>query len=82
MALCGIVAGLAGCADVHWERTFYDGFRFTAEQCPLTRKPGDAPCAKVPAYDQYEKERIRAQSKGQGGQGEAGPSTLIEEKQL
>lgn len=50
------LAGLSGCADVHWERAFYDGF----QKCQTTGAPNDVPCAKGPGYGQYEKDRARA----------------------
>lgn len=51
---------LAGCADVHWERAFYEGQRNTAEQCRLARNPTAPPCPALPGYGQYERERARA----------------------
>ena len=51
---------LTGCADVHWERAFYEGQRNASEQCRLTRRPADAPCVVLPDYSHYEKERARA----------------------
>jgi len=51
---------LTGCADLHWERAIYEGQRSTAEQCRLTRRASDPPCAKLPDYDRYEKERAAA----------------------
>ncbi len=69
------LAGLTGCADVHWERAFYDGF----QKCPMTGAPGDLPCSKGPAYGQYEKERAKALGKDTSP---PPPSNPIEEKQL
>jgi hypothetical protein len=59
-AVCFTLVVLAGCADVNWERAFYQGQRNTAEQCRLTRRPADPPCPVLPEYGQYEKERARA----------------------
>jgi hypothetical protein len=58
LALCG--TGMAGCA-VHWERAFYEGWR-TANQrgAPADGAPvADAP-QRLPNYEQYERERLRA----------------------
>ena len=51
---------LTGCADVHWERAFYEGQRNASAQCRLTRRPADPPCAVLPDHSQYENERARA----------------------
>jgi hypothetical protein len=51
---------LTGCADLHWERAIYEGQRSTAEQCRIARRASDPPCPRLPAYDQYEKERASA----------------------
>ena len=51
---------LAGCADLNWQRAFYEGQRSTAEQCRQAARASDPPCPKLPAYDQYEKERASA----------------------
>jgi len=59
-ALCITLVVLSGCADVHWERAFYEGQRSAAEQCRLTRRPTEPPCATLPTYSQYEKDRARA----------------------
>ena len=59
-AVCFTLILLAGCADVNWERAFYQGQRSTAEQCRLTRRPADPPCPVLPEYGPYEKERARA----------------------
>ena len=53
---------LLGCADPHWSRMFYEGARYGAEQCPFTRKPADAPCSNLPAYDRYEQDRARVKN--------------------
>ncbi len=62
--------GLAGCADLNWERAFYEGQRQSAEQCRLLRKPADPPCPTLLPYRQYENERGRAAS-GTASPGEA-----------
>ncbi len=54
--------GLAGCADTHWERAFYQGAAYSNEQCQLKRKPSDAPCTALPDYSTYERERTRAKN--------------------
>lgn len=59
-AICVTLIFLAGCADLNWERAFYEGQRNTAEQCRLNRRPADPPCPALPAYGQYQKERARA----------------------
>ncbi len=48
---------LTGCAELHWEPAMYEGQRSTAEQCRLTRRDSAPPCATLPTYGQYEKER-------------------------
>ncbi|MDR7308291.1 hypothetical protein [Rhodoferax saidenbachensis] len=78
--LAGLVCGLAltllgGCADVHWERAFYDGF----QRCPPGRGAQNESCGKGPAYDRYEQERERLQSDKPKPAADSNP---IEEKQL
>lgn len=53
---------LAGCADTHWERAFYQGAAYSTEQCQLKRKPSDGPCTTLPDYSSYERERTRAKN--------------------
>ncbi|MES2582441.1 MAG: hypothetical protein V4627_06960 [Pseudomonadota bacterium] len=53
---------LAGCADTHWERAFYQGARQGSAQCQLARKPTDPPCAELLGYDHYERERAKARN--------------------
>jgi hypothetical protein len=61
MVICraGVLAllCLSGCADTHWERAFYEGQRKSVEQCRLAQAVPDPACPKLPAYEQYEKER-------------------------
>lgn len=56
------VLGLAGCADTHWERAFYDGARNGSSQCQLKRNPTEMPCAELVNYDRYAQERAKAKS--------------------
>lgn len=51
---------LTACADLHWERALYEGQRSTAERCRVAQKAYDPPCATLPSYDQYQKERASA----------------------
>lgn len=60
VGLVGIT--LAGCADTHWERAFYQGAVYGNTQCQLKRKPTDAPCAELLDYNSYERERTRAKN--------------------
>ena len=53
---------LAGCADTHWQRAFYQGARHGGEQCQIKRNPADAPCTELMDYRSYERERSKAQS--------------------
>lgn len=55
---CLALALLGGCADVHWERAFYDGFR----RCPPGHSAPNESCGKGPAYEHYELERERLQA--------------------
>lgn len=56
---CGaVLALLGGCADVHWERAFYDGF----QRCPPGKGAQNESCGKGPAYDRYDQERSRLQA--------------------
>jgi hypothetical protein len=59
---CAMVVCLAGCADTHWERAFYQGARYGSEQCQIKRRPTEAPCAELIDYDRYEQERTRARN--------------------
>lgn len=68
-AACITLVLLSGCADVNWERAFYQGQRNAAEQCRLSRRPADAPCPALPEYGQYEKERARAMGTAASGAG-------------
>lgn len=52
--------GLAGCADTHWERAFYQGARQGSAQCQAQRRPMDPPCAALLDYDRYTQERAKA----------------------
>ena len=65
-ALAGV--GLAGCADTHWERAFYQGARYGSEQCQIKRNPGDAPCTELMNYRSYERERAKARSMATEGE--------------
>lgn len=56
------LVGLAGCADTHWERAFYQSVTSSNEQCRLKRRPADAPCAELLDYESYERERARARN--------------------
>lgn len=56
------VVSVAGCADTHWERALYQGARYGSEQCQIKRNPADAPCAELPDYRSYERERAKARS--------------------
>lgn len=69
------LALLGGCADVHWERAFYDGF----QRCPPGKGAQNESCGKGPAYDRYEQERSRLQTDPAKP---AAGSNPIEEKQL
>ncbi len=60
--MASTLASLMGCADTHWERAFYQGAVYGNEQCQLKRKPTDAPCAELPDYSSYERERARAKN--------------------
>ena len=76
----GLVIGLGltllgGCADVHWERAFYDGF----QSCAPGKGAQNESCGKGPAYDRYEQERSRLQA---APAKPAAGSNPIEEKQL
>lgn len=74
--LCGITLTLlGGCADVHWERAFYDGF----QRCPPGHGAQNESCGRGPAYDRYEQERERLQSDKPK---ESTGNNPIEEKQL
>ena len=53
---------IAGCADTHWERAFYQGARYGNEQCELKQKPTAPPCTNLPDYDRYERERAKAKN--------------------
>ena len=61
LAYPGFVAwvGLAGCADTHWERAFYQGARQSSAQCQAQRRPIDPPCAALLDYDRYTRERAK-----------------------
>ncbi len=61
-ALGLMLLGLVGCADTHWERALYQGAAYSNEQCHLNRSPADAPCAELPDYESYERERKRAKN--------------------
>ena len=67
---------LSGCADVHWERAFYDGF----QRCPSGHSARNETCDKGPSYDRYEQERERLQA--DRTKSPAGGGNPIEEKQL
>jgi hypothetical protein len=74
--LCGMaLALLSGCADVHWERAFYDGF----QRCPPGHSAQNETCGRGPAYDRYEEERERLQADKPKPPAGNNP---IEEKQL
>jgi hypothetical protein len=77
----GLACGLAltllgGCADVHWERAFYDGF----QRCPPGHSAQKESCGKGPAYENYNQERERLQA--DKPKPAAGGDNPIEEKQL
>lgn len=79
-SISGLVFGLGlvllgGCADVHWERAFYDGF----QRCPPGKGAQNESCGKGPAYDRYEQERSRLQA---APAKPAAGNNPIEEKQL
>jgi hypothetical protein len=67
---------LGGCADVHWERAFYDGF----QRCPSGHSAQNESCGKGPAYEHYgyERERLKADKP----KAVTGGNNPIEEKQL
>lgn len=67
---------LGGCADVHWERAFYDGF----QRCPPGHSALNEPCGKGLAYEHYgyERERLKVDKPKTG----TGSNNPIEEKQL
>jgi hypothetical protein len=67
---------LGGCAEVHWERAFYDGF----QRCPPGHSALNESCGKGPAYEHYGYERERLQ--GDKPKTVTGGNNPIEEKQL
>ena len=56
------LVSLLGCADTHWERTFYQGAAYSNEQCQLKHRPTDAPFAELLDYESYERQRARAKN--------------------
>ena len=62
MAFCSVLLCLPGCADLHWERAFYDGARQGAVQCTQVARPTEPPCVSLPDYSRYEKERARTRN--------------------
>ncbi len=76
--ICAVtLAVLSGCADVHWERAFYDNF----QHCPPGHHSAkNESCGKGPSYDRYEQERERLQA--DRPKSPAGGNNPIEEKQL
>ena len=52
---------LGGCAQIHWERAFYDGMRANAAQQARRPGPQAVPQAPLPAHADYEDERRRLQ---------------------
>jgi hypothetical protein len=51
------LALLAGCADLNWNRSIYQGMKFSAEHCTIKQRTDTAPCADLRSRDQYERER-------------------------
>lgn len=75
--VCGLALTLlAGCADVHWERAFYDGF----QRCPPGHSAQNESCGRGPAYEHYDQERERLQA--DKPKPAAAGDNPIEEKQL
>jgi hypothetical protein len=60
LAALALLVGLAGCADTHWERAFYQGASHASAQCQIRRNPMDAPCPALTDYSSYERERAKA----------------------
>jgi hypothetical protein len=52
---------LGGCAQIHWERAFYDGMRTNAAQQARRPGPDAVPHASLPEHADYEAERRRLQ---------------------
>ena len=56
-----LAALLCGCAQIHWERAFYDGVRANAAQQARRVGPQAVPQPPLPAHADYEEERRRLQ---------------------
>lgn len=54
-----LAAMLCGCAQIHWERAFYDGVRASAAQQAHRSGPQAVPQAPLPAHGDYEQQRQR-----------------------
>jgi hypothetical protein len=65
---------LTGCADVNWERAFYDGF----QRCPAGRSAQSGTCGPGPSYEQYRQDRQQLQPEGKASRA----NNPIDEKQL
>jgi hypothetical protein len=52
---------LGGCAQIHWERAFYDGMRANAAQQAHRTGPQAVPQAPLPEHADYEEARRRLQ---------------------
>jgi hypothetical protein len=65
MAIFGtlLTGALSACADTHWERAIYQGWQYNNPSCGVTRRPADPPCANLPPYEAYVKEREAVRSK-------------------
>jgi hypothetical protein len=60
-AWCGL-ALLGGCANVAWERAFYEGWRSSNQRAaPADGAPVADAAQRLPRYEDYERERQRAQ---------------------
>jgi len=57
-----LALALGGCADTHWQRSFYEGARIGADNA--ARQPGARAVpqtTRLPDHDRYERERQRLQ---------------------
>jgi hypothetical protein len=52
---------LGGCAQIHWERAFYDGMRTSAAQQARRAGPEAVPHTPLPEHAAYDAERRRLQ---------------------
>jgi hypothetical protein len=48
---------LTSCAGTDWERAAYEGTQQAGEKCAIRSRPSDPPCAKLPDYGIYTRER-------------------------